>query len=105
MRKVASMIMTQLILFIDRLTRENRQSVIIFDDSLFSCNRSKKVELLAREFDYTSQKFCKRFRMLTIGWSDGNTFMPISFCLLNSPMIKMCSARRIKEPLPISHES
>jgi hypothetical protein len=58
--------------------------VLIFDDSLFSRNRSKKVELLAKVFDHTTHKFFKGFRMLTLGWSDGNTFLPISFNLLSS---------------------
>ncbi|ATW24797.1 transposase [Candidatus Formimonas warabiya] len=82
--KLLQLIMTHLILLIDRLTEQNRQSVLIFDDSLFSRNRSKKVELLAKVFDHTSHKFCKGFRMLTLGWSDGNTFLPISFKLLSS---------------------
>ena len=50
-------------------------------------NRSKKVELLARCFDHSSQKmrYYKGFRMLTLGWSDGATFLPIDFALLKSP--------------------
>lgn len=93
--KLLQLIMTKLILFIDSLTGENRQSVIIFDDSLFSRNRSKKVELLAKVFDHTSHKYCKGFRMLTMGWSDGSTFMPISFNLLSSPNDKnvFCEAK------------
>ena len=82
--KLLLLVMTRLILIIDRLTGQERQSVLIFDDSLFSRNRSKKVELLAKVFDHTSHRFCKGFRMLTLGWSDGNTFMPISFNLLSS---------------------
>lgn len=93
--KLLQLIMTRLILFIDSLTGENRQSVLIFDDSLFSRNRSKKVELLAKVFDHTSHKYCKGFRMLTMGWSDGSTFMPISFNLLSSPNDKnvFCEAK------------
>ncbi|CCP25689.1 conserved protein of unknown function [Tepidanaerobacter acetatoxydans Re1] len=67
--KLLQLIMTRLILFIDGLTGENWQSVLIFDDSLFSRNRSKKVEFLAKVFDHTSHKFCKGFQMLTMGWS------------------------------------
>jgi hypothetical protein len=83
--KLLKLIMTRLILFIDQLTGENRQCVLIFDDSLFSRNRSKNVELLAKVFDHTSHKFCKGFRMLTMGWTDGSTFMPVSFNLMSSP--------------------
>lgn len=44
------------------------------------------MELLARCFDHASQKmrFYKGFRMLTLGWSDGATFMPLDFSLLSS---------------------
>src|SRR5699024_1954555 len=43
-------------------------------------------ELLARCFDHASQKmrFYKGFRMLTLGWSDGATFLPVDFSLLSS---------------------
>lgn len=71
------------------LTGKNRPKVFIFDDSSYDRNRSKKVELLAHCFDHASLKmrFYKGFRMLTMltmGWSDGSTFMPIDFSLLSS---------------------
>lgn len=71
---------------VNRLTSHSRPKVFIIDDSAFDRNRSKKVELLARCFDHASQKmkFYKGFRMLTLGWSDGSTFMPIDFSLLSS---------------------
>lgn len=95
--KLLQMIMTRLILTIDRLTGKERQSVLIVDDSLFSRGRSKKVELLAKVFDHTSHKFCKGFRMLTLGWSDGNTFLPISFNLLSSAKDEnvLCPAKTV----------
>lgn len=74
---------TKLVQEVDPLTADDRQSVLVIDDSLLSRNRSKKVELLAKVFDHTSHKFCKGFRMLTLGWSDGNTFMPLGFTLLS----------------------
>lgn len=66
------------------LTSAERRNVLIIDDSLFSCSRSKKVELLARVYDHVSGTYVKGFRMLTLGWSDGNTFLPLSHCLLSS---------------------
>ena len=47
-------------------------------------SRSKKVELLAKVFDHVEHKYTKGFRMLTLGWSDGNSFLPLSHCLLSS---------------------
>lgn len=71
---------------VTKLTNHNRPKVLILDDSSYDRNRSKSVELLARCFDHASQKmrFYKGFRMLTLGWSDGATFMPVDFSLLSS---------------------
>jgi len=66
------------------LTSADRVKVLIFDDSLFSRNRSKAVELLARVYDHTEHKYMRGFRLLTLGWSDGSTFLPLSFSLLSS---------------------
>jgi len=83
--KLLYKVMSQLISEIDRLTGNDRESVLIADESLFSRQRSKKVELLSRVFGHTSHRFCRGFRMLTLGWSDGNTFLPVNFSLQNSP--------------------
>ncbi|WP_282023351.1 IS4 family transposase [Priestia flexa] len=71
---------------VSKLTNHERIKVLIVDDSSYDKNRSKSVELLARCFDQASQKmrFYKGFRMLTLGWSDGTTFMPVDFSLLSS---------------------
>jgi hypothetical protein len=71
---------------VTKLTRHDRPKVFILDDSSYDRNRSKHVELLARCFDHASQKmrFYKGFRMLTLGWSDGATFLPVDFSLLSS---------------------
>jgi hypothetical protein len=69
-----------------KLTDHHRVKALVVDDSAYERNRSKTVELLARCFDHASQKmrFYKGFRMLTLGWTDGATFMPIDFSLLSS---------------------
>ena len=66
------------------LTDEKRVNVFIIEDSLFSRSRSKAVELLARVYDHVEHKYVRGFRMLTLGWSDGNTFLPLAFSLLSS---------------------
>lgn len=70
----------------DHLTDEKRPKVLIIDDSSYDRNRSKKVELLACCFDHASLKmrFYKGFRMLTLGWSDRYSFIPVDFSLLSS---------------------
>lgn len=57
---------------------------LVIDDSMYDKNRSKSVELLARCFDHAKGRFCKGFRMLTLGWSNGKTFIPLDFALLSS---------------------
>ena len=68
----------------DRLTRPERVNVLILDDSVIKRNRSKKVELLARVYDHVEHKFQKGFTLLTLGWSDGYSFIPTGFNLLSS---------------------
>ena len=77
---------------VSKLTSHERPKVLIIDDSSYARNRSKCVELLARCFDHSSQKmrFYKGFRMLTLGWSDGSTFLPIDFSLLSSKTSQIC---------------
>jgi len=51
----------------------------VIDDSTYYRNRSKKVELLSRCHDHTSKdaKYYKGFVLLCLGWTDGETFMPV----------------------------
>lgn len=53
-------------------------------DSMFERNRSKKVELLARVYDHAKHAYRFWFRMLTLGWSNGSTFMPVNSILLST---------------------
>lgn len=67
-----------------RLTSDERNEVLIIDDSLFDRSISKKTEMLVKVFDYCSMKYKKGLRLLTLGWSDGNSFVPINHCLLSA---------------------
>lgn len=67
------------------LTSEERVRAIVVDDSSYSRDRSKKVELLARVKDHVTGRYFKGFRKLTAGWTDGATFIPLAFALLSSP--------------------
>ena len=66
------------------LTRPERIKVLILDDSVITRNRSKAVELLARVYDHVTHKYQKGFTMLTLGWSDGYSFVPVGFNMLSS---------------------
>ena len=65
-------------------TSEDRVNALIVDDSLFSRSCSKKVEMLAKVFDHAKHSFQYGFRMLTLGWTDGNSFLPVNHILLSS---------------------
>ena len=66
------------------LDSKDRTNVFIIDDSMFERNRSKKVELLAKIYDHAKHKYRFGFRMLTLGWSDGSTFLPVNSILLST---------------------
>ena len=66
------------------LTRPERVKVLVLDDSIIKRNRSKTVELLARVYDHVEHKCQKGFTMLTLGWSDGYSFIPTGFNMLSS---------------------
>ena len=78
---LASRIIREAILPLDS---EDRVTVFTIDDSMFERNRSKKVELLAKVYDHAKHAYRFGFRMLTLGWSDGNTFLPVNSILLSS---------------------
>lgn len=83
-RKLNLLLSAKIYLFIKHLLDNANEEVLIFDDSTYSRNRSKKVELLSRVFDHSDRKYLKGFRLLTLGWSDGNSFLGIDFALLSS---------------------
>ncbi len=66
------------------LDSEERANVLIIDDSMFERNRSKKVELLAKVYDHAKHCYKFGFRLLTLGWSDGSTFLPVNSILLST---------------------
>lgn len=69
---------------LEKLTDKDRTNVLIIDDSMYPRDRSKKTELLAKVFDHAKNRYLRGFRMLTLGWSDGNTFLPVNSCLMSS---------------------
>ena len=70
--------------FIEPLTDQTRVNVFIVDDTPYERNRSKKVELLSRNYNHCEKVFYRGFRLLALGFSDGNTFIPVNSCLLSS---------------------
>ena len=80
----------------DRLTDENRETVLIIDDSVYERNRSRAVELLSHIWDHSTGRIVRGFRMLTICWSDGASCLPVDFALLSSKdhQKRICGIRK-----------
>lgn len=69
---------------VEPLTDDNRVNAFVVDDSLFERTSCKKTELGSRVFDHVSMRYTKGYRLMTLGWTDGNTFLPINSTLLAS---------------------
>lgn len=83
------------------LDSEERVNALTIDDSMFERCRSKKVELLARVYDHAKKAYKFGFRMLTLGWTDGSTFIPVNSILLSSENKK----NRINEAASVDKRS
>jgi hypothetical protein len=81
-RNLLLLISVKVVSFIDTLS--SRDKVLVLDDSTLSRSRSKKVELLARVFDYSDEKYLRGYRFLSLCWSDGTSLLPLDFALLSS---------------------
>jgi DDE superfamily endonuclease len=86
-RRLLLRLAAKIITVLDLLTGEERQKVLVLDDTDYDRARSKTVELLARIFDHNSGRYLKGFKLLTLGWGDGATFLPLDFVLRSSASI------------------
>ena len=67
---------------IDRLTSTARHCAFVIDDTMFQIPYAKTAELVSRVFDHAEKgknKYKWGFRMLTLGWTDGVSFIPLAF--------------------------
>jgi hypothetical protein len=103
--------------FLAPLTEAGREKVLILDTTIYDRSRSCKVELLSKVYDHCAKRYLNGFRMMTLGWSDGATFIPCDHAVLTSPKEKnriqgikkitdrrSCGARRRQEALVKSTE-
>ena len=92
--------------FFNRLTDEDRETVLIIDDSSYDRSRSKLVELLCHVYDHSTGRFLKGFRMLTVCWSDGVSCLPLDFSLLSSADAKkrLCDSQKNLDKRCCAHQ-
>ena len=93
--KLLYAVAVNLISFLMPLTSEQRENVLIVDDTLYSGSRSQKVDMLSKVFDHTTNSYVKGFKLLTLAWSDGNTTVPFAY----QPMVST-NEKMIINPIP-----
>lgn len=97
---------------IDNLTSDERRSAFVIDDTMFHIPYAQKTELVSKVFDHAEKsrnKFKWGFRMFTLGWTDGASFVPLSFrhlasaekknrrCEADANIDKRCSGYRTRK--------
>ena len=82
--KFITLLSAKVIAYFDTLTRAERVMCLVLDDSVVPRERSKKVELLSYVFNHVIGKTVKGFNMLTVGWTDGFSFIPVGFNMMAS---------------------
>lgn len=82
--KFTTLLSKSVIETIEPLTDSDRVNAFIVDDSLFERTSCKKTELGSKVFDHTSMRYTKGYRLMSLGWTDGNTFVPVNSALLAS---------------------
>jgi hypothetical protein len=74
--------------FLQPLNEPDRVTVFTIDDTLLRREESDDVELLSRHHDHshqTKKNMVKGFNLLTLGYDDGSTFLPVDFTLMTAP--------------------
>lgn len=79
-----SLLALRVITIFSRLTRQDRPGLFVIDDSTLHRDRNTKAELLAKTYDHVIRKYCKGYTLLTLGWTDGFSFVPVGFNMLSS---------------------
>lgn len=82
--KFTSLLSKSVINTLEPLTDTSRVNAFVVDDSLFERTGCRKTELASKVFDHASMRYTKGYRLMTLGWTDGNTFIPVNSALLAS---------------------
>ena len=83
-RTFVTLLAAEVVSRISALTRPERRRCFVVDDSVIPRERSKSVELLSWVFDHVRGKSVKGFNLLTVGWTDLYSFVPVGFNMLAS---------------------
>ena len=81
------------------LDSEDRKNVLVIDDSMFERELPKRCGAAGKAMTTQTTDTCFGFRMLTLGWSDGGTFLPVNSVLLSHENKK----NRVNEAAAVDH--
>ena len=79
-----TLLSAKVVALVEPLTSEKREKCFVLDDSVIERSRSKTVELLARVYDHVIGKTVRGFNLLTLGWTDHYSFIPVGFNMMSS---------------------
>lgn len=83
-QKLLCLVAIKIIQILKPFIDHRRRTTLIIDDTLISRPYSTKTELMARVYDHNQHQYLTGYRNLTLGWSDGNTFLPVNFALMST---------------------
>lgn len=83
-QKLLCLVAIKMILILTPFIDQRRRLALIVDDTLIERAYSIKTELLAKIYDHDQHRYSTGYRNLTIGWSDGNTFLPVNCALMST---------------------
>lgn len=83
-QKLLCLVVIKMILILTPFIDQRRRLALIVDDTLIERAYSTKTELLAKIYDHDQHRYSTGYRNLTIGWSDGNTFLPVNCALMST---------------------
>lgn len=69
---------------IESQTDKKHKCALIFDDSLYARTGGKGTDLCGKVFDHNDHKMRLGYRMMTGGWTNGESFIPFSQTLLTT---------------------
>ncbi|MBB1071710.1 transposase [Limosilactobacillus reuteri] len=83
-QKLLCLVAIKMILILTPFIDQRRRLALIVDDTLIERAYSTKTELLAKIYDHDQHRYSTGYRNLIIGWSDGNTFLPVNCALMST---------------------
>lgn len=83
-QRFLTLLSARVIAYFSSLTHRERVKCLVLDDSVIERNRSKHVELLSWIYNHVTHRMVRGFNMLTLGWTDGYSFVPAAFNMMAS---------------------